>query len=173
MTKVLRRAAVLAVLAVGVVAVTGCGGPEEGWSSAEVGHLRIERPSGWREEAPTGDLFTKRWVGDSMEIQVAGDFSEDPTASAALSRLDLPATVGLPGYEGGAVQNATVEGADTAVRSDFTFTQDGATREGVWVVAGQYPYPSTAAVAITGERLDPQVVRHVVDSLRFAKTTSP
>ena len=166
----MRRTILLAVLGAGALGVAGCGGPDAGWASAEVGHLTLEHPSDWREEPPTGDLFTKRWVGDSMEIQVSGAFSEDPTASAALSRLDLPATVGLTGYEGGAVQNATVEGADSAVRSDFTFTQDGATRHGVWVVAGQYPYPSTAAVTITGETLDPQVVQHVVDTLKFTKT---
>ena len=167
---VLRRTVLLAIVGASALVAGGCSESDDGWSTAEVGHLSVQHPADWTEEPPTGDLFTKRWVGDDMEIQVSGSFSEDPTASAAFSRLDLPATVGLADYEGGAVQNATVEGADTAVRSDFTFTQDGAPRRGVWVVAGQYPYPSTAAVTITGENLDEQVVQHVVESLRFTRT---
>ena len=167
---VLRRTVLLAIVGASALVAGGCSESDDGWSTAEVGHLSVQHPADWTEEPPTGDLFTKRWVGDDMEIQVSGSFSEDPTASAAFSRLDLPATVGLADYEGGAVQNATVEGADTAVRSDFTFTQDGAPHRGVWVVAGQYPYPSTAAVTITGETLDEQVVQHVVESLRFTRT---
>ena len=167
---VLRRTLLLGIVGTSALLAGGCAGGDDGWSTAEVGHLTVEHPADWTEEPPTGDLFTKRWAGDEMEIQVSGSFSEDPTASAAFSRLDLPATVGLDDYQGGAVQNASVKGADTAVRSDFTFTQDGAPRRGVWVVAGQYPYPSTAAVTITGENLDEQVVQHVVESLRFTRT---
>ncbi len=166
----LRRRLLLALLGASALLVGGCSGSEDGWTTVEVSHLTIQHPSDWTEETQTGELFTKRWVGDGMEIRVSGSFSEDPTASAAFGRLDLPATVGLADYQGGGTQNATVQGADSAVRSDFSFTEDGALRRGVWVVAGQYPYPSTAVVTITGETLDEQVVQHVVESLRFTKT---
>lgn len=164
------RRALLALACATALTGTGCSGTDAGWTAVEVGHLRVEHPSDWTEQPPTGTVFTKKFVGDGMEIQVSGLFSEDPTASAAFSRLDLPATVGLQDYEGGGVQNATVEGADTAVRSDFSFSDGGTRKKGVWIVAGQYPYPETAAVTITGTTLDPDVVQHVVETLRFTKT---
>ncbi|NHA69448.1 hypothetical protein [Phycicoccus flavus] len=165
------RAGALAVLAGALVlGAGGCSGPDDGWTEVEVGHLTAQYPSDWTEEPPTGDVFTKRFVGQDMEIQISGRFSEDPSASAAFGRLDLPATVGLRGYSSGGTQNATVEGADTALRSDYTFEDEGTTKRGVWVVAGQYPYPATAVVSISGATLDPQVVQHVVDTLTFTKT---
>ncbi|MBR7742650.1 hypothetical protein KC207_05030 [Phycicoccus sp. BSK3Z-2] len=168
MTTMRTVAALLAGL--GLAVTTGCSGGTAGYSEVEVGHLTLERPESWSEEPATGELWTQRYVGDGMELQVSGEFSTDPTASAAYSRLDLPATVQLEGYEGSGVDNATVEGADTAVRSDFTYTEDGTPHQGVWVIAGQWPSPSTAAIAITGETLDATVVDQIIASLRFSRT---
>lgn len=166
-TKTARLA--IASLVVGL-ALTGCApGPSAGWTTVEAGHLTLERPSSWQEQPAQGDLWTQRYVGDGMELQIAPLLSEDPTASAAFSQLDLPAMVSLPGYRGGGVQKAEVPGADTAVRSDFSFTQDGVAKRGIWVIAGQYPYPRTAAIAISGERLDDGTAQHIIDSLRFTK----
>ena len=49
------------------------------------------------------------------------------------------------------------------MRSDFTYTDAGTPRHGIWIIAGQYPFPRTSAVAITGERLDR--VRHWEEGL--------
>lgn len=164
------RRVVLALTSVlGLMAVAGCSGSDEGWTELTVGHLTVERPSTWTEQTPSGKTWTKKFTGDSLELQISGLFSEDPTASAAVSRLDLPAMVGLEGYDGGAVVKATVPGADTAVRSDFTYTDKGVTKKGIWVIAGQWPYPETSAIAITGENLDGDTVRHIIESLKFTK----
>ncbi|KGN37569.1 hypothetical protein [Knoellia subterranea] len=147
-------------------------GSADGWTKVTVGQLTLERPSDWTEEAPTGEKWTKRFVGDGVELQVAGEFSEDPTASAALSRLDLPAMVGLENYDGGGATKVDVKGADTAVRSDFTFSDAGTAKKGVWLIAGQYPYPRTSAVSITGSSLEDSTVAHIVESLSYEKKNS-
>lgn len=169
-----RRSAVT-LLAVSLVALAGCSGGSGGGSgdgqAVEVGHLTVTVPEGWTEEPASGE-WDKKFVKDGVELQVSGTFSEDPTASAAYSRLDLPASVQLPDYEGKGARKAEVEGADTAVQADFTYTKDGTPMSGVWVIAGQYPYPSTAALALSGEKLDPELVRSLVEGLSFTKTQS-
>ena len=62
--------------------------------------------------------WTHRFVGDGMEMQVAGAFSDDETASFALSKLDLPAMVELDGYVGGGATAIEVEGADWVDKDD-------------------------------------------------------
>lgn len=153
----------------GLTAISGCSSTPQGWSEVTVGHLTLERPSAWTEAPPTGEKWDKKFTGDSIELQVSGLFSEDPTASAAVSRLDLPAMVGLEGYDAGATVKAEVPGADTAVRTDFTYTDKGVARKGIWVIAGQWPYPETSAIAITGANLDDEKVKHVIESLTFTK----
>lgn len=105
-------------------------------------------------------------------MQISGTFSDDPTASAAFTRLDLPAMVELPGYEDKGVHepDIEIEGADTSMRRDFGYTDDGEAMEGTWVIAGQWPYPSTAAIALTGASLEPEVMDPIIDSLRFTKS---
>ncbi|MGE9809219.1 hypothetical protein [Janibacter sp. G1551] len=145
------------------------GGAAEGWTEVKVGRLTLERPADWTEKSPTGEAWDTKYVGDGIELQVSGEFSDDPTANAALSRLDLPATLRLEGYKGGGMQDLEVEGADSAIRSDFTFTHEKETWEGTWVIAGQWPHPQTAAVAINGANPDPETVRHIIESLTFEK----
>lgn len=172
------RAQLALVGLVGAIALAGCGGSgssaaaADGWTRVTVGQLSVERPSDWAQEPAGGDLWTERFVGDGVELQIAGKLSEDPTASAAVSRLDLPAMGGLDDYEGGGVRSIEVKGADTAVRSDFTFTVDGQSRMGVWLIAGQWPYPRTAAVALSGATLDEKLVAHIIDSMSFDKRLS-
>lgn len=155
------------VLATGV-ALAGCGGADD---KVTVGHLTFTVPEGWEEQEADGDWDVK-FVGDGMELQVAGEFSEDPTASAAYSRLDLPAMVNLEGYQPDGIGTLEVEGADTALRADFTYADAGEPRDGLWVVAGQYPYPSTAALALSGPELDEEIVTELLASLTFTKDAS-
>lgn len=146
--------------------VGGSGG-SDGWTRVTDQHLTFEHPSDWTSQPPSGEKWTHRFVGDGMEMQVSGLFSEDVTASGALSRLDLTAMVGLEQYDGGGKTFIEVDGADSALRSDFTFSDGGKARRGVWLLAGQFPYPATGAISITGEQLDPEVVSHVADTLTF------
>lgn len=160
------------LLCLGLI-LTGCAsGPSAGWTQVVAGQLSLERPTSWQEAQAPSELWTQRYVGDGMELQIAPLLSEDPTASAAFSQLDLPAMLHLSGYQGGSVKKADVPGADTAVRSDFSYTEDGVTKRGIWVIAGQYPYPRTAAIAISGARLDDGTAQHIIDSLRFTKARS-
>lgn len=154
----------------GLLVLSGCSQGPDGGREVEVGHLTLSVPQGWTEEPASGQ-FDKKWVGDEVELQVSGSFSTDPTASAAYGRLDLPATLQLDGYRGQGAKKHEVPGADTAVRADFTYDEAGEPRSGTWIVAGQWPYPSTAVVTLTGADLDTEDVRGVIDSLHFDKTT--
>lgn len=163
----------------GVLGLAACGqggsgdaDAAAGWTRVTVGQLSLERPSDWTEEPASGERWTKRFVGKGIELQVAGELSEDPTASAALSRLDLPAMQGLDNYDGGGATRIEVEGADTAIRSDFTYTDGGTSKKGVWLIAGQYPYPRTSAISLTGATLDEATVAHIVDSMTYDKKNS-
>lgn len=153
-----------------VAVLTGCtsqgaGGGEE----ITVGQLSVTVPEGWTEESASGN-WDQKFVGDGIELQVSGSFSKDPNASTAFSRLDLPATTQLTDYsQTKALEDAEVEGADSSVRADFTYTEEGTRMEGIWVIAGQWPYPSTAAVALSGESLDSTEVKAVLDSIEFTK----
>lgn len=170
-----RRAALVAAGCL-ALAVTGCSGggsggassgSSDGWTTVTDQHLTFQHPSGWTSQPPSGEKWTHRYVGDGMEMQVSGRFSEDVTASGALSRLDLPAMVGLDQYDGGGKDFLEVEGADSALRSDFTYSDGGKARKGVWLIAGQFPYPATGAISITGDRIDEEVVTHVAETLTF------
>ena len=175
----LRRTVLAATLALTVAAGAGCSGGSEsssgdapaGWTSVTDERITVQHPSDWASEPPSGKPWTHRF-GDGMEMQVAGSFSDDETASFALSRLDLPAMVELDAYDGGGATAIEVEGADSALRSDFTYEVDGTPMKGVWLIAGQWPNPGTAVVTITGERLDDAVIEHVVDTMTFNRRTS-
>lgn len=172
----IRRPRRRVVLASGVVlALAACSGAGDAGGTdtvtVTVGHLTVTVPPGWTEGEASGP-WDKKFVGDGYELQIAGTFSDDPTASAAFPRLDLPATLELPGYEDEGVYepDVEIEGADSSMRRDFTYTDGGEAMEGTWVIAGQWPYPSTAAIALTGASLEPEVVDPVIDTLEFTKT---
>ena len=177
---VLRRAVLAATLALGLAVGAGCAGPDasstgdapEGWTEVTDSRITVQHPTDWATQPPSGEKWTHRFVGDGMEMQVSGAFSDDVTAAGALSRLDLQAMVGLDGYVDGGYDAIEVEGADSALRSDFTYDDDGTPMKGVWLVAGQWPYPATAAVTITGEQLDEAVIEHVVSTMTFNRRTS-
>lgn len=175
--RVLRRTVLAATLALGLLVVSGCadtvsGDAPEGWVEVTDERLTVQRPAGWASEPPSGEKWTHRFVGDGMEMQVSGSFSDDEVASFALSKLDLTAMVELDGYDGGGADAIEVEGADSALRSDFTYEVDGTPMKGVWVVAGQWPHPAIAVVTITGERLDEAVIQHVMDTMTYNRRTS-
>lgn len=157
-----------------VLAMAGCSGSDDpggGDREVTVGHLTVTVPAGWTEQDARGE-WDRRFAGDGLELQISGTFSDDPTASAAFPRLDLPATLELPGYEDKGVHepDIEIEGADSSMRRDFTYTDGGESMEGTWVIAGQWPYPSTAAIALTGASLEPEDVDPIINTLRFTKT---
>ena len=170
----MRLAARLVVIPLLTVALflTGCTLTDPGWTKVDAGQLSLERPAGWRSIASADAAWPLAFTGVGMEMRIAPQFSEDPLAAAAYDRLDLPARVGLSGYAPSGAKTFEVPGADTAVRSDFTYTDAGTPRHGIWIIAGQYPFPRTSAVAITGERLDDTIVQRILSSLRYTKQNS-
>ena len=164
------RPPLIAVLLLALLLV-GCSAPDTDWTTVEAGPLRLERPTRWVALPTRGDVWTLAFAGDGVELRIAPQFSEDPTAAAAFSRLDLPSTVGtLDDYTGGGVKQFPIEGADTGVRGDLTYRDGATTMRGIWVIAGQYPYPRTAAIALSGEQLPDETVQRILGSLRFTKT---
>lgn len=106
-----------------------------------VGHLSVSVPDGWKEESASGK-WDKKFVGDGIELQVSGSFSTDPRASAAFSRLDLSATTQLSDYkQTKALENADLKGADSSVRADFSYPDDGTSMEGSGLSPGHGRIP--------------------------------
>lgn len=163
------RAPLIAVLLL-TLTLVGCSAPDTGWTTVEAGQLRLERPTRWTPTPSQGDVWTLGFAGDGVELRIAPQFSEDPTAAAAFSRLDLPSSVGtLDDYTGGGLKRFPVEGADTGVRADLTYRDGEKTLRGIWIIAGQYPYPRTVAITLSGEQLPDETVQRILGSLRFSK----
>lgn len=163
-----------AALAAAVLCVSACSsGGEDPESEREVtvGHLTLEVPEGMTERAPEGDRFDKRFVGEGIEVQVSGAFSDAPDASDA--RMEIVSIMSqTEDYESKGVEQLDVEGADSSVRSDTSYTDDdGATQQVVWVLAAQRRHSSSAAISISGTDLDEDAVSEIIDSVSFEKTT--
>ncbi|PWJ26422.1 hypothetical protein ATK17_2584 [Branchiibius hedensis] len=168
-------AAVLALLC--ALLISACSssptGPEPGgggqveYVEVTEGHLTFQVPSTWQKSTGAGKPFEVKYSGNGMQLQAAGELGDDSGAYAALARLDLPAMVGLTGYQPGATDRITVDGAHDAVLRNFTYTDGSSTKHGIWIVATQWPYPKSAALAITGTQVDPDVAAHIQETLQF------
>lgn len=138
------------------------------YASVRDGLVEVQYPATWKALSDTETPFDRAYGADGMEIRIAGKFSEDITSRSALGRLDLPATTGaLQDYRPVKTEDLTVEGAYDALESRFTFTVDGKPMEGVWIIVSQWPYPKTAAVTLSGPKLDEDFVQHITDTLVF------
>lgn len=159
----MRRAAA-AILAT-LLLVTGCtsSGP-----TLEEGHWRIELDESWTSIEPMGDPWTAAYESDGYTLQVAGRFSEDDSARTALARMAVPAMTQLPGFSSTDVEKIEVPGAYDAIVQRFTFTDDGEPREGAWIIATQWPYPSSAALTLTGEQVSGSDVERLLEGVSFA-----
>lgn len=149
------------------------------------GHLELTASKQWHEEAkPTKAPWSRRFVLQSgsqaspdaaksakrpVEMQLAGRFSEDVGSLSALARLDLPATMGLSGYEAMETETVTIPGAYDALVRRYAYSEGSAKREGVWIVASQWPYPSTTVVSLSGQSVSDDLVHEVLAGLRFVK----
>lgn len=157
-----------------LLAGAGCGDPEsdsEPEREVTVGHLTLDVPEGMTERAPEGDRFDKRFVGDGIEVQVSGAFSDAPDASDA--RMEIVSIMSqTEDYESKGVEQLDIEGADTSVRTDTSYTDDdGTTQQVIWVLAAQRRHSSTAAISISGTDLDEDAVSEIIDAVSFEKTT--
>lgn len=143
------------------------GGGQVDYVEVTDGHLIFQVPHNWKKSNDASKPFTVKYSGDGMQLQAAGELGDDSGAYTALARLDLPATVGLSGYQPGSTDRITVDGAHDAVARNFTYTDGSSTKNGVWIVATQWPYPKSAALTITGAQVDTDVVSHIQENLQF------
>lgn len=168
-TRRILRTCLAAGLALTMAAgMSGCGKDGE---ETTVGHWVINHPDSWQEVTPLGKPWTAAYKVEDMEVQVAGEFSDDPTPLAALGRLDLPATLKLEGYETVRTDDVTIDDATGAMVRYYTYKADGQTRNGVWIVASQFPYPASAVISISGKTLDEEAVQDLLDDLTFVKNS--
>lgn len=174
-----RRVVFAGAVAVLVAGLSACGsepsGPAPGkadakvaYTTVEAGHLTVEYPSSWKK-IDTTKPWTVGVAGDGMQLQVAGEFSEDQGSFPALARLDLPATLKLAGYTPVETTDITVDGAYDAMYRKYTYTNEGQTYHGIWILASQWPYPAVGVVSISGPKLDDGVVNQVIKTLTFKK----
>ncbi len=149
--------------------LVGCtSGPPDGWQDVTVGHWKLLLPSTFVEASGAVSPWDKRFVDAAgTAIQVAGRFSDDTGSFAALARLDLPATLSLTGYTPDQTDTVNVDSAYDAVRRTYTFTDAGKTMRGAWLVASQWPYPSTAALSFSGAGLSDALVEQVRSRAKF------
>lgn len=171
----------IALTAAGFAAVlgssTGCssdptgpsptGGGDAPYTTVSQGHLEVPVPSSWQRSTNVTKPFTVKYSGDGMQVQIAGEYGDNPSAYATLATLDLPATMGLSGYESGSSDLIKVDGAHQGGIRNFTFTDGSTRKQGVWLVATQWPYPASAVVSVTGNPIDPDFLAYLQQHLAF------
>lgn len=179
----LSRRAVAVVLAVvlGSAGLPACSSDPlpAGWERSEVGSLSVAHPDGWvaLDDTALGERLVWRSglqdaAGDTATVQLLlapvldGDFRSAAEASGVLA---AGAQLGVP-FEGWASQgrqDVEVDGATTAQRWDFRYQGEDGAVDGVWVVVTDEESRVSAAVQLTGDPLDEQLVFDVVRSIRF------
>lgn len=180
MTKRWRHAVAAVGVSVLLAGVTACGadpsGPRPGrpdstmaYDTVENGHLSVEYPATWTKMSQLSPPWKVGFEGDGMQMQVAGQFSDDVGSFSALARLDLPASLKLPGYKPVETEDISVPGAYNALYRKYTYTDAGTSRQGIWILASQWPYPAVAAVSVSGVKLDDDVVNQIMKSMSFKK----
>ena len=143
------------------------GGGEVDYKQVSDGHLTFLLPKPWVRSSTGTKPFDAAYAGGGMEVRVAGDYSDDGTAYAALARLDLTATFQLTGYKPVHTGKIKVNGAHDAVERSFTYLDGSSTKTGVWIIATQFPYPASAVLTITAPADDVKVMKYIQDSVGF------
>lgn len=161
----------LAVLLLTTLIICSACSRETG-TTAESGHWKIKLDDSWSETEPLGDPWTLAYENnDGVTLQIAGVFSDDILSRSALSRLDLPAMTNLVDYEVESVQELDIEDASDAVTQRVTYSDSGEPAEAVWIIASQWPYPETAALALSGKSVPQSTVDELIVNLDFVTTT--
>lgn len=168
---VLRVVAALGLLACG----TACSGTTDpDYVTVTDARLTVVRPAAWRTPVPV----EKPWAAgfglapSSVEqIQVSGDFGDYTTAAEAAGTLVGVGQVGLQDFTVVQTRDLEVEHATSAQAVRYTITDNqGSQVTGEWIVAVRWPEQQSVAVSLLTPRFDPDLERHVIDSLRFASS---
>ena len=165
---IVRTVSVLCLLATGV-ACSGTTDPD--YVTVTDGRLTVVRPTAWRTPVPV----EKPWAAgfglapSSIEqIQVSGDFGDYTTAAEAAGSLVGVGQVGLQDFTVVQTRDLEVKNATSAQAVRYTITDNqGSQVAGEWIVAVRWPEQQSVAVSLLTPRFDPDLERHVIDSLRF------
>ncbi|GAA3944212.1 hypothetical protein GCM10023085_27770 [Actinomadura viridis] len=182
-------AAVLAVLAAGVLAA-GCGGggsPEKaketkaagpppvpsGFIQARAGRVAFAHPAGWKpvEQTPQGWSYAVEEDGEDggTRAGVITKVPQVPMARLVADTVTIGVEVNAVGVRRGAGRKVSVPGAGDAVRVDYTYSlEEGAAADRrATDVSVVYGTESAVVVRIAGEqaRLAPDQVEQIVRSI--------
>ena len=164
-------------MAVALTALGACSDPEApAYVEVQDGRLTVDRPVTWQTPVEVDEPWTSgfRPAPDSIEqIQLSGDFGEYATASEAVGTLIGLAQLKLAKFTVVETRDIEVEGATTAQAVRYTFLDNANSQlAGEWIVAAHWPYPQSVAISILTPRHDPELERHVLDSLRMQAVRS-
>lgn len=104
------------------------------------GRAQVEVPDGWTESS-VDDAFDLRYLAGEADtdpmLSLAGDFGQFRMSRAAVSTLIAQMQIGTPGFTIHAQEDIEVQGANNAVRVDFSWgtEDDGGVFDGMWVLA--------------------------------------
>ena len=165
-----RAVAALCLLAFGA-ACSGTTDPD--YVTVTNGRLTVVRPAAWRTEVPVEKPWAAGWrlSATSVEqVQVAGDFGDFTTAAEAAGILVGVGQVGLADFTVVQTRDLEVKNATSAQAVRYTITDNqGSQVAGEWIVAVRWPEQQSVAVSLLTPRFDPDLERHVIDSLRFSR----
>jgi hypothetical protein len=163
---------IAALLAVVLIGLGGCTDQEAPtYVEVQDGKLTVDRPVAWQTPIPVDQPWTTgfRLAPDSIEqIQLSGDFGEYATAGEAVGTLIGLAQIKLAKFTVVETRDVEIEGATTAQVVRYTITDNANSQlAGEWIVAAHWPYPQSVAVSILTPQHDPDLERHVLDSMRM------
>lgn len=166
----MKKSALILALLVTVLSFTGCG---MGGKSVTIGHWNMTIPSDWKEVPPSpGGKWEKAYDADGMHIEIAGKSGDAPMSRAALAEFNFRGQVQSKGFKNQGIEDLKIKGATESAIQRFTFVdKSGKPQQGAWIVGTQWPYPSSAAIAIssTNGQLDPAKVDSLIKSLSWKK----
>lgn len=146
-----------------VVGLAGCSRGSE--DSTRVGHWSLSTPEGWVETTPSDPkVWQKAYEVDGTRIEFNGQALERDSVTTPLNTAGLSASMQLADYRAGNAVDLQIDGADRARQLEYTFTDGGKARAGLWIAAskgGEKP----AAALISVSSAQGQVDRAVVDEL--------
>lgn len=142
-------------------------GADVDYRTVTQGHLQVSLPASWSKSTDVTKPYDVKYSGNGMEVQIAGEYGDESGAYTTLATLDLPATLNLPRYQPGPANRITVDGAHDAATKTFTYVDGNTKKEGVWIVATQFPYPASAVVTVTGAPINHDVLSFIQKNLTF------
>lgn len=162
-----RLVAILALMLLPIqVGLSGCAGSDREISE---GHWRLELSDDWTAIQPShGEAWTVAYRREGLILEISGEFDDDSIyGREVIASLDIYATGGLDNYHLESVRDVDIPDAYDAALARLSFTRDGEPQQGAWIGAGQWPYPSGAAIFLSGPKVSQLDVAEILEGLEF------